>query len=206
MTGAAGTVIAVTGDIGAGKSTVSRLFESFGGVLIDADRVVADLWRTPDVVAAARARWGDGILDAAGRVDHGAVAARVFAEGCRAEYDWLLGFLHPLVRLEVERRVRELAAGEWAVAEIPLLFEGGRYGWVTASVFVTAPRGTRLERCRARGWDESEMERRSRFFLPSERRMALADYVIRNDGSLGRLREEVERIYNAIETGQSGGR
>ncbi|MDR2137292.1 MAG: dephospho-CoA kinase, partial [Synergistaceae bacterium] len=50
--------MAITGDVGAGKSTAARLFESLGGYLIDSDRVVADLWRTPAMTAAAVERWG----------------------------------------------------------------------------------------------------------------------------------------------------
>jgi dephospho-CoA kinase len=190
--------MAVTGEPGAGKSTVSKLFESFGGILIDADRVVADLWRTPEVVAAAAERWGQDVLDGAGHVVHKAVADRIFAASGRAEYDWLSCFLQPRIRRELERRVGLLGAGEWGVAEIPLLFETGAASWVTVKVFVTAQRAVRAARCRARGWDEAEMARRESFFMPSEERMALSDYVVRNDGGLCELRETAERIYNEV--------
>jgi dephospho-CoA kinase len=190
--------MAVTGDVGAGKSTVAGLFEALGGVLIDADRVVADLWRTPEVVEAAAGRWGGDILDGAGRVVHRAVADRIFAESGRAEYDWLSLFLRPRIREELDRRVGRLGAGEWGVVEIPLLFEAGVAPWVTVRVFVTAPRAIRLARCRARGWDEAEMTRRESFFMPSEERMALSDHVVRNGGDRVELGKTVERIYNEV--------
>ena len=190
------TVMAVTGDVGAGKSTVAGMFGSLGGVLIDADRVAADLWRTSEVTAAAVERWGKDILDDTGRVVHRAVADRIFADSGRAEYDWLSRFLHPKIRKELNRRVGRLTTGEWGVVEIPLLFEAGVASWVTVKVFVTAPRAVRAERCRARGWDEAEMARRESFFMPSEERMALSDHVVRNDGGLDELRKTVERIYN----------
>jgi dephospho-CoA kinase len=190
--------MAVTGEVGAGKSTVARLLESLGGALIDADRVVADLWRTPEIVAAAVGRWGEEVLDGAGRVVHKAVADRVFAESGRAEYEWLSRLLFPRVRKELDRRVGRLRAEDWCVVvvEIPLLFEAGVASWVTVKVFVTAPRPVRAARCRARGWDEAEMARRERFFMPSEERMALSDRVVHNDGGLEALGEAVEKIYN----------
>jgi dephospho-CoA kinase len=195
--------MAVTGDIGAGKSTVAGLFGALGGVLIDADRVVAELWQTPDVVAAAVERWGTGILDGAGRVVHRAVADRVFAgsgrsDCVRSEYDWLSRLLHPRVAEELRLRVGRLGEKEWGVVEIPLLFEAGVAPWVTVKVFVTASREVRAERCRARGWDEAEMAKRESFFMPSERRMALSDYVVHNDGGVGELSKTVKRIYNEV--------
>ena len=192
-------VMAVTGDVGAGKSTVAKLFESLGGFLIDADRVVAELWQTPEVMAAAVDRWGNGILDDAGHVSHKAVAGRIFCD--RAEYDWVMKLLHPRVRKEIERRITNPAmdvptakTGNWRVVEIPLLFESGVPPWVTVKVFVTASRETRLARCRSRGWDEAELARRESFFMPGEQRMAKSDCVVRNDGSLDELREAVEAV------------
>ena len=179
-----GMVIAVTGDVGAGKSKVSRLFE---GYWIDTDQVVAGLWREPEIVAAAADRWGgENILDEDGRVLHEAVAERIFTD--QKEYTWLMGLLHPRVWREAKRQIdlffSESGAGSWAVVEAPLLFESGAPSWVAATVFVTARRETRLARCRARGWDDAELTRREGFFLPSEERMARSDYVIHNDGSL----------------------
>jgi dephospho-CoA kinase len=190
--------MAITGDVGAGKSTVSQLLESRGGFLIDADRVVGELWQTPEMTEAAVGRWGREVLDAAGKILHKAIAARIFED--RAEYNWVTGLLHPLVHRETKRRI-DLAFDDknrnnpWVVVEIPLLFEAGVAPWVTAKVFVTASRKTRLQLCRTRGWDEAEMTRRESFFLPSENRMALSDYVVYNDGNIEELQDAVEKIY-----------
>jgi dephospho-CoA kinase len=127
-------------------------------------------------------------------VVHRLVAERIFAD--RTEYDWLTGFLHPIVRAELEERLRR-KGDSWAVVEIPLLFETGVAPWVTVKVFVTAPREARLERCRERGWDEAEMRRRESFFLPSQDRAARSDYVIRNDGDMETLKNAVTEIYRS---------
>ena len=190
-----GTVLAVTGDVGAGKSTVSKLFASLGGFLIDADRVVAELWRSPEVVAVASERWGKGVLDESGRVVHAAVAKIIFSD--RKEYDWTTALLHPRVKREIKDRIDRLdMANSWAVVEIPLLFEAGVAPWVTVKVFVTAAREIRLCRCRVRGWDEAELLRRESFFMDSEKRMGWSDFVVRNDGTLEDLERIVREIYD----------
>jgi dephospho-CoA kinase len=186
--------MAVTGDVGAGKSTVSRLFEALGGFLIDADRVVAELWRRPEVIGAALERWGRGILDEDGRVVHASVAGIIFPN--RVEYEWAMALLHPLVRKEIARRLELPRAEDWAIVEIPLLFEGGVPPWVTVRVFVTAPLALRVERCRVRGWDGAELAKRESFFMESERRMALSDFVVRNDGSPEDLKLAVKGVYD----------
>lgn len=194
---AAITAVAVTGDVGAGKSTVARLFESLGAVRLDADAVVAGLWRRPDIIEAAVGRWGPGILDPEGRIVPARVAERLFSS--RAEYDWGCALLHPPAKAELARRVAALDQGrEWAVAEIPMLFESGVPGWVTATVFVTASRELRVERCRARGWDEAELLRREAFFLPSEERAARSDFVLRNDGAPEELERSVRSIFERV--------
>jgi len=185
-------VMAVTGDVGAGKSTVAKILESMGWALLDADKIVADLWRTPDVINAAVERWGDGILEN-GAVVRARIAALIFND--RTEYDWTMSLLHPLVKKEMRFRVEALKGeGRPIVAEIQMLFEAGVAPWVTLKMFVTASRRVRLERCLTRGWDEAEMSRRESFFMKSEARMALSDFVIHNDGSLDDLRSLITRI------------
>ena len=76
-----------------------------------------------------------------------------------------------------------------------MLFEAGVPGWVTATVFVTADRAVRLERCRQRGWDEAELARREAFFIAGATRRARSDYVVENNGTLEELREAVLGIY-----------
>ena len=196
-------VMAMTGDVGAGKSTVSGMLVSRGWALVDADRIVAELWRTPLVIGAAVERWGDGILEN-GAVAHARVAALIF--GDRTEYDWAMSLLHPLVKKEISLRVEELGReGKPVVAEIPMLFEAGVASWVTFKTFVTASRDVRLKRCLARGWDEAEMSRREDFFMPSEKRMALSDFVIRNDGGLDELRKTVDEMCEALHLGRFRG-
>ena len=135
-------------------------------------------------------------MDPSGGIVRGTVAGRIFAD--RTEYDWACGLIHPLVMAELERRVAELLPDRWAVAEVPLLFEVGRPVWVTVAVFVTAPRALRIARCRERGWGEDELTRREAFYLPSDERMALSDFVLNNEGDLASLCRKAEAIVRDI--------
>ena len=190
---AAVMAVGVTGDVGAGKSTVARLMEAAGGVRFDADVVALSLWEREDIRAAAVARCGEDVLDPAGGIDRRAVAGRIFSNPI--EHRWCCGLLHPLVMVELERCVVRLSSDQWAVVEIPMLFEVGRPDWLTSVVFVMAPWEVRVARCRVqRGWDEAELRRREGFFLPSEKRMKLSDFVINNAGDRDALEAEVGRI------------
>ena len=191
------TVIAITGDVGAGKSTVAKIFESLGGFLIDADCVVAELWKTPDMIRAAVGRWGAAVLGEEGHILHKPVADRIFSD--KAEYDWLTGLLYPQVmntmKNAIENAIEDRAeTRKWGIAEIPLFFEAGGASWVTATVFVTPSRDVRVARCRRRGWSEAEMERRESFFLPRQERMRRSDHVIENNGNLEMLKKNVQAL------------
>ena len=195
-------VMAITGDVGAGKSTVSGILESKGWALIDADKVVASLWQTPDVIDAAVKRWGKGILEN-GAVVHARIAALIFND--KAEYNWTMSLLHPLVKKEMQLRVETLKGeGKPIAAEIQMLFEAGVAPWVTMKTFVTASRDIRLKRCLARGWDEAEMSRRESFFMEREKRMALSDFVIWNDGSLDDLCKAVDNMCGSLHSSLHG--
>lgn len=175
-------VTAVTGEIGAGKSTVtSILARLMGCVQVDADKVAAEIWTRPDVKSVAVSRWGDDILDAQGNIVRAEIARRIFADD--EEHRFCNSLIHPRVMDEIHM----LADGSDIVAEIPLLPEAGRPEWVDRAVYVMADFRVRAERCRARGWSDDELLRREKFLLPRESRLAVCDYVIRNEGGLSDL-------------------
>ncbi|HCL79016.1 MAG TPA: dephospho-CoA kinase [Synergistaceae bacterium] len=180
--------LAVTGDVGAGKSTVAKLWEQAGAALLDADRIVHALWRRGDILRRAVDRWGPHILDERGALIPGKAAEAAF--GDEREYRWLCDLLHPPVRIEMERAAASLDG--WVVAEIPLLFEGGVPWWIDATVYVTASDSVRLRRNAARGWDDGEIRRREAHLLPRSQKKRLATMVIENDGSLEDLNRRAE--------------
>jgi len=96
-------VIGLTGDIGAGKSTVCSLLQQMGAVVVEADRMVRQIWLRPEIIEAARKRWGNDILDSEGRIVASEVASKGFCD--EAEYRWMCDLIHPLVMAEMERFV-----------------------------------------------------------------------------------------------------
>ena len=179
-------VIAVTGEIGAGKSTVSKILARLMEcTLIDADVIAAEIWSRPDVKNKAVSRWGNAILDAQGNIIKAEVARRIFADD--NDYASCNAMLHPLVMEEIRRLTENVDA----VAEIPLLPEAGRPEWIDRVVYVEADFDVRAERCRLRGWNDDEIIRREKFLLPKPERIAICDYIIRNEGSLSDLNEKL---------------
>ena len=176
---------AVTGEIGAGKSTVSKILARLiNCTLIDADVIAAEVWLRPDVKDMAASRWGNSILDAQGNIIKAEVARRIFADD--EEYKFCNAMLHPLVMKEIRRLTENVDA----VVEIPLLPEAGRPEWIDRAVYVEADFNVRAERCRLRGWKNDELIRREKFLLPKTERIAVCDYIIRNEGSLSELERQ----------------
>ncbi len=183
-------VSAVTGDVGAGKSTLTACWRRMGASVIDADEIVRSLWRRPDTVAGAVSLWGGEVVDEDGAIIHSRVAVRAFSDA--SEYRRLCDLLHPLVRVEMERAASSLEG--WVVAEIPLLFEGGLPWWVDLSVYVSTPLERRVELNRVRGWDKGEITRREGFLLPSDEKRRLSTYVVENSGTLDELTAQAEAL------------
>lgn len=191
--------VALTGGMAAGKSTVSRLLREAGFVVLDADAVVAELYRPGAAGAeAVRALLGDEVMTAEGGVDHRAVAARIFADP--AVRRTVEQAVHPLVR----RRFAELAAAAdgIVIAEVPLLFEAGWQGDFDLVVTVEADPETQVKRAMERGLDEDQARARLAAQTSGATRRAGADVVIENVGTLAELGSQVERLIEQLERGE----
>ncbi len=118
-------LVGLTGGMGAGKSTVARMLERRGAVVIDADVLAREVVEpgTPGFDAVV-ARFGVGVLGQDGRLDRAALARLVFDdEAARAD---LNGIVHPLVARETQRRVAAAPPGSVVVMDVPLLVEAAR--------------------------------------------------------------------------------
>jgi len=187
-------VIGLAGGIGAGKSAVARAMARQGCVVVDSDAQAKALLDEPAVRAELVRWWGSGILAAEGRVERPAVARIVFTDP--AQRRRLEGLVHPLVRAE-RNRVRDRARADGAralVIDAPLLFEAGVDAECDAVVFVEAPRAVRLERVRARGWDEAELARREAAQLPLAEKRRRSTHVIVNDAGPEDLERRVAEV------------
>ena len=184
-------VTAITGDIGAGKSTITKLLaEKLQCELLDADRVTAELWTNEKVKAMALSRWGSEIFDEAGNIIKPKISRIIFTD--KAEYEFCNSMLHPLIMNELERKARNFPR---AIIEIPLLFEVGRPKWIDQVIYVSASFETRAKRCMLqRGWNIEELQRREEFLLPRDIKLSQSDYIINNDGDFSDAIYQVSKL------------
>jgi len=196
-------VIGLTGGIGTGKSTVSRLLAALGAVVIDADAIVRELQApgSPVLTEIADALGAD-VLDAAGTLDRARVADRVFRDP--AQRHRLNAIMHPRVGAEMARRseAARRAGAPLIVMDIPLLFENrprdrvAARGGADATVLVYAPRSAQIERTVARdGCTREQAEDRIAAQLPIDEKRALADHVIDNTGALSDTERQVRELF-----------
>ena len=187
--------IGLTGGIASGKSTVTQRFAELGVPVIDADvsaRNVVERGK-PGLEQVVR-RFGPGVLDAHGNLDRPALRALIFNDsGSRQALD---AILHPLIRADMEQQAAT-ATGPYLVMAIPLLVEGGRaHDRVDRVLVVDVDEALQLQRVQAR---DGCSETHARAILASqasrEARLAAADDVLRNSGSVAELRQAVDRLH-----------
>ena len=191
-------LLGLTGGLASGKSTVASWLREAGFLVVDADRIVAELYAPGGRGAAAvRELFGDEVLTGEGAVDHQAVAARVFSDaGARQR---LQAAIHPLVR----RRFQEIAAAADGVVvyEATLLVEAGRAGEFDCVLSVESSPEAQLERAIRRGMDEDSARRRLAAQGRGERRRAGADRILTNDSTLEDLRRQVDELIDELRSG-----
>ena len=188
-------VVGLTGDVGAGKSTVAEAWKKQGAFLIDSDEVVRSLWSTERLRAEAMKRFGEKVLHSKdGSVDLSAIADAVFTK--EEDYRWVCKLLHPLVLEKIAGML--VGKSGCIVVELPLLFEAGRPPWIDLVVFVEAPREIRIERTIRRGWNNGELERREKWLLPSSFKAEQSDIVLKNDGELENFLERVQKMGHTL--------
>ena len=185
--------VALTGGLGAGKSTALAALERLGAVVISSDAVVHELYGSGTVLDAVIARFGDQV--APNRVvDRAALASRVFAD--EDDRVWLEQLLWPLVRRRVadwrELNSRREPAPRALVVEVPLLFESGGEKLYDATITVIADEQLREARAQARG-HQAVAEREARQLSQSEK-AALSTFVVANDGSVEELEHKLSSI------------
>jgi len=195
-------VVALTGGIGSGKSTVARMLRELGAVVIDADEAARAVVEpgTPgfaEVVAA----FGEGYVKD-GRLDRAALAELVFHDPDSLRR--LNEITHPLVREWMAERQQEAEArGEpRVVLDIPLLFENGLQDAFGTILLVYAPPETQVRRLvEGRGFTEADARARIAAQLPMEDKRGRATHVIDNSGSEAETRRQVEDAWRRISSG-----
>ena len=188
--------VAITGGIGAGKSTALEAFRAHGAATVSSDEIVHHLLEADDAVRdAVVAKLGEDVLTD-GRPDRAKIAREVFADHERLA--WLEGLLHPLVSREYLTWRDQLAQLDEpprvCVTEVPLLFEVGSEGRFDKVVVVTAPDALREQRRRVARDD------RDARLLPDREKVRRADYHYVNKGTFDDLFEWVGGVMAELES------
>lgn len=190
-------LIGLTGGIASGKSLVTARFADLGAAIVDADAVAREVVEpgSEGLTGLAR-RFGDEILTPAGTLDRSALRTLAFADpDARRDLDALL---HPLIRVRSDELVAAAFASEasYVVYAVPLLVETDQARRFDRVLVVDVPAEVQLARLLARdGRDEAEARRILAAQATREARLAAADDVIVNDGTVGATLAEVDRLH-----------
>ncbi|NII11432.1 dephospho-CoA kinase [Oleiagrimonas sp. C23AA] len=187
-------VVAVTGGIAAGKSAVTDHFAAMGIAVYDADVAAREVVaRGTEGLAELVRRLGRDILDANSELDRRAMRQRVFEQpALRGELE---AVIHPRVHTWLRERVAR-ETGPYCVLAIPLLAESWpRYAWVDRVLVVEADESVRMQRLLARDDIDEVLARRMIAAQASpSARLAIADDVLHNDGSLEQLHTRIDAL------------
>ena len=192
-------LVGLTGGIGSGKSTVARLLERRGAIVIDADQLARDAVAkgTPGFERVLEA-FGQAVVGPDGDLDRKALASMIFSDADRKVV--LESIVHPEVARRFGEQVDELRATDRIVVYVsPLLVELGLAPAFDVVIVVTASPHLRISRV-ASGRDLSPEDVRARMATQAtdEQRMEVAHILVDNDGSLVELEPQVDRIWGDL--------
>ncbi len=192
-------LIGLTGGIGSGKSTVSARLAELGARVIDADAITREVQEPgTEVFAAIVERFGDGVVAEDGALDRAALAAKVF--GDPEELKALTDIVHPAVGVTIAERMAEAAGtDDVVVLDVPLLVESGRDDMAALVVVDLDPEVAVQRLVEHRGFTEEDARARISRQASREDRLAKADKVLDNSGSVEDLLAQVDAAWPWIQ-------
>jgi dephospho-CoA kinase len=189
--------IGLTGGIGSGKSTVSAMLADLGAHVIDADAIAREVVAPgTEGLAALVEAFGPDILAPDGSLNRTALADKAFADESAREH--LNAITHPRIAARTADLMRNIPDDAVLVHDVPLLVEVGLQDAYDMVLVVDAPDEVRVRRLLDRGLGEQDARARIAAQATREQRLAVADVVLNNSGSLEDLKEQVERAWPTI--------
>lgn len=190
-------IVALTGGIGSGKTTVGGIFSELGAVVIDSDQLArAVLERGSKGFDLVLAKFGDAILKN-GELDRSLLATLVFNDSQKRSE--LESITHPLIRQSFAEIISSLPRESIVINQIPLLFESkGAYKF-DHIITISAPEELRIERLKNRGLGFSDIKKRIEAQASDLERESISNSIIRNDKDELHLRNQVESTWLELE-------
>jgi dephospho-CoA kinase len=186
-------IIALTGGIGAGKSTALDYFAKLGAVIEDTDRVVHKIYNEDtEVHQSLEARWGKEVFTN-NLPNRQAIAEIVFNN--KLELDWLNKLLHPLVK----KRIHQLKQlNEITIVAVPLLYEVNWQSEFDKVISIWTNDEQQTQRLIARGWSKAEIQARLMAQMNKSEKLTRADFGLINNWSLDTLNRQCRSIYELL--------
>jgi dephospho-CoA kinase len=195
-------VIALTGGIGSGKSSVARFFEKWGAAVVDADQLArAAVAPGTAGLQALTEKFGQQILEEDGQLDREKLGTIVFTDPASRKF--VESVIHPIVRtmwLEKLELLKRNPMLDLIVYVVPLFFESGmKYPEVKKVLLVTSPEEARMQRITERdGLSPEAVRARMRAQLSDDEKKRRSDYVIENDSTFGELEARVRLLFSQL--------
>ena len=192
-------ILGLTGGIASGKSAAADTFALLGAAVVDTDQISREVVEpgTPALEAIEK-HFGPEVINADHTLNRGALRECVFADV--EERRWLESLLHPAIRKTSIARAKK-APNDIAILVVPLLFESGQYQNVDATLVIDVPLEVQRARTLARdGVSAAQVEAILAAQMERSSRLAQADYVIENSGSLDDLQQRVCDLYSQLKT------
>ena len=188
-------VVAITGGIGSGKTTIANQFAALGIEVVDADLIAREVVEpgTP-ALAAIASHFGPGILDEQGRLDRRALRERIFSDP--AAKSWLNALLHPIIRSEMLRQCAA-ANSPYCLLVVPLLVENRLTELAERVLVIDVDEATQIERtCRRDGVSREQAQAILASQASRSERLAMADDVLDNQsGTTETIRERILALH-----------
>lgn len=194
-------IIGVTGGVGTGKSSVSKIFARCGAKVLDADRITHELMQPgKEIWRKIQKIFGEKVLTPRGSIDRRALGKIVFSDPQALRR--LTNLIHPAVRRVIREKIsarRRQNPDAVVVLDVPLLMEAGATYPVDALVVVSAPLRAVAQRLQKRsGWSLGEIRKRQAFQMRLSEKEKRAHFVVDNGGSAAATRRQVVKIWNRI--------
>ena len=189
-------IIGLTGGIGSGKSEAARLFAELGVPIVDVDIISHELTASGQTTLNKIAdTFDETILNNDGSLNRTSLRQKVFADSEAREK--LEAILHPAIYNKATERLEENASAPYQILAIPLLFESDRYlKIINRSLVIDSDTKLQIARASKRdGLLEADIQKIIDVQMPREKRNALADDIILNDGSIEELKEKVKQVH-----------
>ena len=195
-------VVALTGGIGSGKSTVGQIFAQLGAIVIDSDQLARDVIERGSIgFNEVVTKFGDEILKN-GEVDRQILASLVFKDPTkRAELEQIT---HPLIRKAFTKVVSSASPDSIVINQIPLLVESNHDYKFDHIITVSASESIRSERLIKRGLTNEQIKQRMQAQATDQMREGIADSVIVNEKSEQEITDQVEKIWEQLSSKNVG--